>query len=252
MVASSSRPICLVNKPGFATLRVVNPEAASLSVVQWVAGIFLPYKREDWRRCAFVHATCCYNAVTKNGVQPSNLHQPLQDSGPAFMARNSKNTDAGTTARDMLCTLLQFDVVGHVDSLVGRSVFLHAWSVSILVQSNKTGPGISGEPCMGLVEPIVLGIEVEGLLVSVGVRASMPWPISLTYAHVQAYLLSTASALAWAHCCSTSEAFCCLQSSLLGDASRLWQRLSQVLQNQSSKLVPMLLLLFPEILDEQC
>ena len=59
-------------------------------------------------------------------------------------------------ARDALCTLLQLDVVGHVDSLVGWSMFFRDWGVSILVQSNKAGPGNRGEPCMALVEPVVM------------------------------------------------------------------------------------------------
>ena len=57
----------------------------------------------------------------------------------------------GSNASDALCTLLQLDLVGHVDSLVGWSMFLSDWSVSILVQPNKGGLGHCGEPCMGLV-----------------------------------------------------------------------------------------------------
>ena len=86
MIASSSRPSCLVSKTVPALLRVVNPDAASLSADRWVAGILLPYKREDWRRCVSVHATCCYNAATMY-LRPMNLHQPLQGCEPAFTAR---------------------------------------------------------------------------------------------------------------------------------------------------------------------
>ena len=51
----------------------------------------------------------------------------------------------GLTVKDTLCTLLQLDVVGHVDSLVGWSMFFHDWSVSVLVQSNEAGLGNCGE-----------------------------------------------------------------------------------------------------------
>ena len=71
MFASFSGPSCLVSKTVPAALRVANPDAASLTVGCWVAGIFLPYKREDWRRYAFGHATCCHDAANKYVVRPS-------------------------------------------------------------------------------------------------------------------------------------------------------------------------------------
>ena len=66
-------------------------------------------------------------------------------------------------------------------------MFLHDWSVSLLVQSNKAGLGNCGEPCMGLVEPVVLDLKLQGLLVSFGLRASTSWPNPGFSAHLQAY-----------------------------------------------------------------
>lgn len=54
MVASSSRPSCLVSNTVSVILTEANAAAASCSVDCWLAGIFLPYRREDWRRCAHI------------------------------------------------------------------------------------------------------------------------------------------------------------------------------------------------------
>ena len=99
----------------------------------------------------------------------------------------AKRLTQGSNARDVLCTLLQLDLVGHVDSLVGWSMFFYDWSVSILVQPNKGGFRNCGEPSMGLVDPNVKGWKLQGLLIGFGMRASTPWPLPCCSAHVQAY-----------------------------------------------------------------